>query len=249
MEVMHERVAGLDVHKAKIVACVRIMSEGKVKRECRTFETSTTGLEALLDCLTASDCTHVAMEATGVYWKPVWNILSDGAFELIVANAAHIKNVPGRKTDVNDATWIADLVACGLIRASFVPDQTTQELRSLLRARKQLGREQTRHVQRIQKTLAEANIQLDSVLSDIMGASGRRIIEAMIAGVRNPHKLAALADWRIKAAPKVLYDALHGRLTDYHRFMLELYLGQHDALSQAIAQNRRRGRRSHRADG
>jgi len=141
MEVMHERVAGLDVHKAMIVACVRVMSEGKVKRECRTFETSTAGLEALLDWLTASGCTHVAMEATGVYWKPVWNILSDGAFELIVANAAHIKNVPGRKTDVNDATWIADLVACGLIRASFVPDETIQELRSLLRARKQLTRD------------------------------------------------------------------------------------------------------------
>ena len=228
-------VAGLDVHKAKIVACVRIMSEGKVKRECRTFETSTTGLEALLDWLTASGCRHVAMEATGVYWKPVWNILSDGAFELIVANAAHIKTVPGRKTDVNDATWIADLLACGLIRASFVPDQTIQELRSLLRARKQLTREQTSHIQRIQKTLEEANIKLDSVISDIMGVSGRRMIEAMIAGVRNPHKLAALADRRIKAAPKVLYDALHGRLTDYHRFMLELYLGQHDALSQAIA--------------
>ncbi len=235
MEVMHERVAGLDVHKAMIVACVRIMSEGKVKREGRTFETSTAGLEALLDWLTASDCTHVAMEATGVYWKPVWNILSDGAFELIVANAAHIKNVPGRKTDVNDATWIADLVACGLIRASFVPDETIQELRSLLRARKQLTREQTSHIQRIQKTLEEANIKLDSVISDIMGVSGRRMIEAMIAGVRNPHKLAALADRRIKAAPKVLHDALHGRQTDHHRFMLELYLGQHDALSQAIA--------------
>jgi transposase len=113
MEVMHERVAGLDVRKAMIVACVPIMSEGKVKRECRTFETSTAGLEALLDWLTALGCTHVAMEATGVYWKPVWNILSDGAFELIVANAAHIKNVPGRKTDVNDATWIADLLPAG----------------------------------------------------------------------------------------------------------------------------------------
>ena len=112
MEVMHERVAGLDVHKAMIVACVRIMSAGKIHRECRTFETSMTSLEALLEWLMASGCTHVAMEATGVYWKPVWNILSDGAFKLIVANAAHIKNVPGRKTDVNDATWIADLLAC-----------------------------------------------------------------------------------------------------------------------------------------
>ena len=235
MEVMHERVAGLDVHKTMIVACVRIMAEGKIKRECRTFETSTAGLEALLDWLTASRCTHVAMEATGVYWKPVWNILSDGAFELIVANAAHIKNVPGRKTDVNDAMWIADLVACGLIRPSFVPAEAMQELRSLLRARKQLSREQTSHIQRIQKTLEEANIKLDSVISDIMGLSGRRMIEAMIAGVRNPHKLAALADRRIKASPKVLYDALHGRLTDHHRFMLELYLGQYDALSRAIA--------------
>src|SRR3984885_10036141 len=235
MEIMHERVGGLDVHKTMIVACVRLMSGGKVDREGREFETPTRDLLALLNWLTQSGCTHVAMEATGVYWKPVWNILCDGAFELILANAAHIKNVPGRKTDVNDATWIADLVACGLIRASFVPDETIQELRSLLRARKQLTREQTSHIQRIQKTLEEANIKLDSVISDIMGVSGRRMIEAMIAGVRNPHKLAALADRRIKAAPKVLHDALHGRLTDHHRFMLELYLGQHDALSQAIA--------------
>jgi transposase len=209
--------------------------EGKIKRECQTFETSTASLTALLDWLTASGCTHVAMEATGVYWKPVWNILSDGAFALIVANAAHIKNVPGRKTDVNDAMWIADLVACGLIRPSFVPNEAMQELRSLLRARKQLSREQTSHIQRIQKTLEEANIKLDSVISDIMGLSGRRMIEAMIAGISNPQQLATLADRRVKASPKVLYDALHGRLTDHHRFMLELYLGQHDALSQAIA--------------
>ena len=235
MEVMHERVAGLDVHKAMIVACVRIMAGGKISRECRTFETSTAGLEALLGWLTQSGCTHVAMEATGVYWKPVWNILSDGEFELIVANAAHIKNVPGRKTDVNDAMWIADLVACGLIKASFVPEQEIQELRSLLRARKQLTREQTSHIQRIQKTLEEANIKLDSVISDILGVSGRRMIEAMIAGVRSPLRLAELADRRLKVSPKALYDALHGRLTDHHRFMLELYLGQHDALSGAIA--------------
>lgn len=235
MEVMHERVSGLDVHKAMIVACVRLIVGGKVSRECRTFETSTAGLEALLGWLTESGCTHVAMEATGVYWKPVWNILSDGAFELIVANAAHIKNVPGRKTDVNDAMWIADLVACGLIRASFVPEREIQELRSLLRARKQLTREQTSHIQRMQKTLEEANIKLDSVISDILGVSGRRMIEAMIAGVRNPFKLAELADRRIKASPKALYDALHGRLTDHHRFMLKLYLGQHDSLSEAMA--------------
>jgi transposase len=234
MELMHERVAGLDVHKAMIVGCVRIMAGGGIERECRTFETTTVGLEALLHWLTASGCTHVAMEATGVYWKPVWNILSDGAFELIVANAAHIKDVPGRKTDVNDAMWIADLVACGLVKASFVPEEEIQELRSMLRARKQLTREPTSHIQRIQKTLEEANIKLDSVISDILGVSGRRMIEAMIAGVRNPQKLAALADRRIKASPKVLYDALHGRLTDYHRFMLQLHLEQHEAMSQAI---------------
>jgi transposase len=236
MDVMHERVAGLDVHKAMIVACVRLMEGGKVSRECRTFETTTAGLLALLAWLSESGCTHVAMEATGVYWKPVWNILSDGDFELMVANAAHIKNVPGRKTDVNDAMWIADLVACGLIKASFVPEQEIQELRSLLRARKQLTREQASHIQRIQKTLEEANIKLDTVISDIMGVSGRRMIEAMIEGVRNPFKLAELADRRIKAEPKALYDALHGRLTEHHRFMLRLYLGQYDSLAAAIVE-------------
>jgi transposase len=234
MEVMHERVAGLDVHKDAVVACVRIMAGGKALRECRTFETTTDGLKSLLAWLTETGCTHVAMEATGVYWKPVWNILSDGKFELILANAAHIKNVPGRKTDINDAMWIADLAACGLIKASFVPDEAIQELRSLLRARKQLVREQVSHVQRIQKTLEEANIKLDSVISDVMGASGRRMIEAMIGGVRDPRKLAALASGRIKAKPKALYDALHGRLTDHHRFMLRLHLGQYDALASSI---------------
>jgi transposase len=234
MEVMHERVAGLDVHKAAVVACVRVMRGRKASRECRTFETTTAGLEALLAWLTECGCTHVAMEATGVYWKPVWNILSDGKFELILANAAHIKNVPGRKTDMNDAMWIADLVTCGLIRSSFVPEEETQNLRALTRTRKQLVREQTSHVQRIQKTLEEANIKLDSVISDIMGLSGRRMIEAMIAGVRNPRKLAELADRRIKASPKALYDALHGRLTDHHRFMLRLHLGQYDALASSI---------------
>jgi transposase len=174
------------------------------------------------------------MEATGVYWMPVWKILGQGDFELVVANAAHIKNVPGRKTDMNDAMWIADLLACGLIKASFVPPEETQELRSLTRTRKQLVREQTRHAQRIQKTLAEANIKLDSVLSDPMGASGRRIIEAMIAGVRQPGKLADLASKQIKATPKALYDALHGRLTDHHRFLLELHLRQWDGLDATI---------------
>ena len=235
MEVMHERVAGLDVHKETVVACVRVMvGGGRPKRECRTFATTTEGLLNLLEWLTATRCSHVAMEATGVYWTPVWKILSDGDFELIVANAAHIKQVPGRKTDMNDATWIADLLACGLIRASFVPEEEIQELRSLMRTRKQLVREQTRHVQRLQKTLEEANIKLDSVVSDIMGVSGRRMIEAMIGGERNPQRLAALADRGLKASPKQLYDALHGRLREHHRFLLKLHLTQWDALDATI---------------
>jgi transposase len=234
MEVMHDRVAGLDVHKETVVACVRIMKGRKASRECRTFGATTKELEALRTWLTEFGCTHVAMEATGVYWKPVWNILSDGKFELILANAAHIKNVPGRKTDMNDAMWIADLAACGLIRASFVPEEELLNLRSLTRNRKQLVREQVKRVPRIQKTLEEANIKLDSVISDILGVSGRRIIEAMISGERNPGKLAALASQRIKASPKALYDALHGRLTGHHRFMLRFNLDQYDALASSI---------------
>ena len=249
MEIMHERVAGLDVHKATIVACVRLGAGRKVRRECRTFETTTDGLLALLAWLVECRCSHVAMEATGVYWMPVWKILSEGDFALIVANAAHIKNVPGRKTDFNDAMWIADLLACGLIKASFVPEEDMQELRSLLRTRKQLIREQTRHVQRIQKTLAEANIKLDSVLSDIMGASGRRIIEAMIEGVRQPRKLADLASKQIKATPKELYDALHGRLTDHHRFLLKLHLKQWDRLGGDDPGNRSGSRGADRTHG
>jgi transposase len=234
MDTLYERVAGLDVHKDMIVACVRLMAGSRAKRECRTFGTTTAELEGLLAWLRESGVGHVAMEATGVYWKPVWNILSEGEFELIVANAAHIKNVPGRKTDVNDATWIADLLACGLIKASFVPEEAFQQLRSLLRARRQLLGEQTRHTQRIQKTLEEANIKLDSVISDVLGVSGRRMIEAMIQGVRSPARLAELADRRLKATPKQLYDALHGRLTDHHRFMLRLHLDQYDALAAAV---------------
>jgi transposase len=227
-------VAGLDVHKDTVVACVRIMVDGKAQRECRTFAASTEQLTALRRWLEESGCTHAAMEATGVYWMPVFRILGEGAFELIVANAAHIKNVPGRKTDMNDAMWIADLLACGLIKGSFIPDEKVQELRALTRTRKQLVREQTRHVQRIDKTLAEANIKLGSVISDIMGASGRRIIQAMIDGVRQPNKLAELAGKQLKASPKELYDALHGRLTDHHRFLLALHLQQWDGLDETV---------------
>ena len=233
MEVLYPHCAGLDIHKDSVTACVRHMVDGVVKREVRTFDTTTKGLLALADWLAAEQCTHVAMEATGVYWKPVWHILGDGDFELVLANAKHVKNVPGRKTDVNDATWLADLLAHGLIRGSFVPDAETQVLRNLLRTRKQLVREKTSHVQRVQKMLEDANIKLASEISEIIGLPGRRMIEAMINGVRDPWKLAELAHQRIKATRKQLYDALHGRLTDHHRFMLRLHLRQYDALEDA----------------
>jgi transposase len=236
MEVLYPNCAGLDVHKEAVVACSRRVIAGKVVREVRTFKTTTSDLLALSEWLGSLGCTHIVMEATGVYWKPVWNILSDGDFKLILANAAHVKNVPGRKTDVNDATWLADLLAHGLIRGSFVPDTQTQEQRGLLRTRKQLTRERTSHVQRLQKTLEEANIKLDSVISDIIGTSGRAMIEALIAGETNPAKLAALADRRIKAPPATLAEALRGRVTKHHRFLLRLHLEQIDALDRAIAE-------------
>ena len=236
MEVLHPNCAGLDVHKETVVACSRRVIAGKVVREVRTFKTTTTDLLALSEWLGTLGCTQIVMEATGVYWKPVWNILSDGDFELILANAAHVKNVPGRKTDVNDATWLADLLAHGLIRASFVPDRPTQEQRGLLRTRKQLTRERTSHVQRLQKTLEEANIKLDSVITDIIGTSGRAMIEALIAGETDPAKLAGLADRRIKASPETLREALRGHVTKHHRFLLRLHLEQIDTFDRAIAE-------------
>src|SRR5229473_1390230 len=211
------------------------MVNGAVRREVQTFKTTTKDLLALSEWLAGEGCTHIAMEATGVYWKPVWHVLSDGDFALVLANAAHVKNVPGRKTDVSDAAWLAELLAHGLIRASFVPDAQTQEMRNLLRTRKQLVREQSSHVLRVQKTLEDANIKLDSVLTDLMGKSGRAIIEALIAGETNPVKLAGLADRRVKASPEELREALRGRVTKHHRFLLRLHLNQIDALDAAMA--------------
>src|SRR5271165_6133865 len=232
MEVLHPHCAGLDVHKDSVVACVRHMVDGDVKREVRSFTTTTKGLMAFSEWLSVEGCTHIVMEATGVYWKPVWHILSDGEFELVLANAAHVKNVPGRKTDVSDATWLAELLAHGLVRGSFVPDQQTQEMRNLLRSRKQFVRERTSHVQRLQKTLEDANIKLDSVISDIVGLSGRRMIEALIAGQTDPQ---ALAHGRIRATAAELEAALRGRVTAHHRFMLRLHLNHLDAVDAAIA--------------
>ena len=236
MEVLHPRCCGLDVHKETVVACVRLVIDGKTVKEVRTFSTTTASLIALSEWLAEAKCTHVAMEATGVYWKPVWHILSDESFELVLANAAHIKNVPGRKTDVKDADWISDLLAHGLIRPSFVPDPQTQEMRTFLRTRKQFVREKSSHILRIQKTLEDANIKLDSVITDIMGLSGRKMIEALIAGEKDPAKLAQLADRRVRASQQTLREALCGRVTNSHRFLLRLHLGHIDALDAAIAE-------------
>ena len=217
MEVLYPRCAGLDVHKATVVAAVRLVAGGKVAREVRTFATTTAGLLALAAWLGENGCTHVAMEATGVYWKPVWHVLAEGGFDLVLANAAQVKNVPGRKTDVNDATWLAELLAHGLVRASFVPDAPTQELRSLLRTRKQLVRERASHVLRLQKTLEDANVKLDAVLADLLGRSGRAMLEALVAGETDPEKLAAFAHPRLAATPERLREALRGRVTAHHR--------------------------------
>lgn len=234
MELLHERCAGLDVHKDTVVACVRRVQGGQIEQEVRTFKTMTSELLALATWLDGHGVRHVAMEATGVYWKPVWHILSDGEFDLVLANAASVKNVPGRKSDVNDAQWISDLAAHGLIRGSFVPDGQTQDMRGLLRTRKQMTRERSSHTLRIQKVLEDANIKLASAISDILGVSGRRMIEAMVAGESGPATLAALADRRIKASPQELREALRGRITNHHRFLLGLHLEHIDAIDRGL---------------
>jgi transposase len=234
MEVLYPRCAGLDVHAKTVVACVRIASGATVTYEHRTVSTTTRGLLDLVDWLTARAVTHVAMEATGVYWKPVWHVL-EGHATLVLANAMHIRNIPGRKSDTNDATWISDLLALGLIRSSFVPPAPIQELRDLTRTRKQLVREITRHTQRMQKTLEDANVKLTEVISDILGTTGRAILKALVAGETDPERLADLTAGRLKATRAELVAALHGRVTPHHRFMLNLHLTQIAALDTAVA--------------
>ena len=233
MQTLHKRCAGLDVHKKEVVACLRLVARNKASHEVRRFPTTTRGLIELAEWLEAAKCTHVAMEATGVYWKPVWHIL-EGRFQLILANAAHIKGVPGRKSDTNDAAWIAGLLAHGLIRASFVPPQPIQELRDLTRTRKQLTREIVQHTQRIQAVLEEANIKLSSALTDILGVSGRRILKAIVAGETGPDRLPALGSPRLAASRSALSDALHGRVRDHHRFLVGQHLKTIEHLEQAI---------------
>jgi transposase len=233
MEVLYPRCAGLDVHQQTVVACVRLASGPAVHTEVRTFGTTTAELLALAEWLATHGCTHAAMESTGVYWKPIWHVL-EGQVDLILANALQIRSVPGRKSDVNDAMWIADLLAHGLIRSSFVPPAPIYELRDLTRTRKQLVREISQHTLRLQKVLEDANLKLTSVLSDILGMSGRAMLEAIIDGERDPERLADLSQGRLKASRPAVIAALHGRATPHHRFLLRLHLTHIATLEDAV---------------
>jgi transposase len=235
MEVLHSRCAGLDVHRDTVVACARVAQNRAVEHHVETFGTTTSELERLSCWLAGYAVTQVAMEATGVYWKPVWAVLAE-AFELVLANAMHVRNVPGRKTDTNDAAWLADLLAHGLIRSSFVPPMSIQALRDLTRTRKQLTREKVAHVERIDKTLQAANVKLGSVLSDIIGASGRAILDALAAGESAPERLADQVRIRIRASRAQVVEVLRGRMSDHQRLLLRIHLRQIDAIDLAIAE-------------
>jgi transposase len=239
MDTLHPCCAGLDVHKETVVACVRRVSGGQVRQQVRTFRTETSGLLALADWLTDQRVTHAAMESTGVYWKPVWNIL-EGLCELLLANAEHIKQVPGRKTDVKDAAWIAELLQHGLLRPSFVPDRPVRDLRDLTRQRVQLVRQKVQVANRIQKTLEDANIKLASVASDVLGASGRDMLRAIVKGERDPVVLAELARQRLRAKIPQLQEALLGEVTEHHRFLLGMLLEQVELLEGHIGRLTRR---------
>jgi len=236
MQVVYERCAGLDVHKKSVVAC-RIVPDGtgSWQTETRTFKTMTSDLLALADWLREAGVTHVAMESTGVYWKPVYNIL-DGQFEVLLVNAKHIKFVPGRKTDVKDAQWIAELLQHGLLKASFVPDVAQRELRELTRYRRHLIQERTREINRVHKVLEDANLKLSSVASDIMGVSGREMLSAIIAGKDDPEALAQLAKARLRNKIDELEQALSGRIRESHRLLLRLHLEHIDDLNAKLEQ-------------
>jgi len=234
MDVVYERCCGLDVHKTSVVACLLISrSAGEPVRTVRTFGTMTGDLLALADWLAAAGCTHVAMESTGVYWKPLWNLLEDG-FELLLVNPRHIKAVPGRKTDVTDAEWIADLLRHGLLRASYVPNRPQRELRELTRYRTSLVRERTAAANRLQKTLEGANIKLASVATDILGKSGREILAALVAGETDGATLAQLAQGRLREKLPQLEQALVGCIGPHQRFLVAEHLAHIDFLEAAI---------------
>jgi transposase len=228
MEVVYPCCCGLDVHKASITACVLWADRGRARREKRRFGTFTRDLLELGDWLRACGVTHVAMEATGVYWKPVWNVLDGDVTEVLLINAQHIKAVPGRKTDQKDAEWIAELLQHGLLRGSFVPPQPTRELRDLTRYRVSLTQECNRIANRIQKVLEDANLKLASVATDALGASGRAMLRAIIAGETNVDVLADLAKGLLRNKIPALREALAGRVTEHHRFMLRELLDDLD---------------------
>jgi len=234
MEILYSNCAGLDVHKKTVKACLLTqMSHGQPHKEFRTYFTTTEELLKLSDWLKEQGCTHVAFEATGVYWKPVFNLL-EGSFELLVVNAHHIKAVPGRKTDTKDAEWIADLLQHGLLKASFIPSAPQRELRDLTRYRVRLTEEKAREVNRVQKTLEDTNLKLGDVVSDIMGKAARMILHALADGETDPARLAALAVGRVHASQEQLEAALTGHVTDHHRFLLQEHLTQIHHLEQAI---------------
>ncbi len=234
MEVLYPRCCGVDVHKKQVVACLLTPGPAATPhKEIRTFGTTTNELLRLADWLRGEGCTHLAMESTGVYWKPVYN-LCEGLFAVIVANAQHIKAVPGRKTDVRDAEWIAELLRHGLLRPSYIPPAPQQELRELVRYRTTLLRERAAEVNRIQKTLEGANIKLASVASDVLGLSGRAMLDAIVDGEGDPALLAALARGKLRDKRPALEQALTGRVRPHHRFLLAEQLCHIDALEESI---------------
>lgn len=234
METLHHICAGLDIHKDSVVACVRTQHGRDVTTATATFGKTTDELVRLFDWLAEADVTDVVMESTGVYWRPVWKVLL-GGFELNLANAHEVKNVPGRKSDVKDAQWLAELMAHGLLRPSFVPDQDQQELRELMRTTRQLARERARHKQRIHKILESCNIKLASVVTDVLGKSGRAIIESIANGEIDPVKLADLAQGSVRATKWLLLTkALRGSVRPHDRFMLKSELRMYDAVQTEI---------------
>ena len=233
MEVIYKRCCGLDVHKETVVACILIREGDKVVKEVQTFLTMTVDLVVLHDWLKAHQVTHVAMESTGIYWRPVFNLLEED-FTVLLVNAAHIKTVPGRKTDVKDCEWIADLLSHGLLRGSFIPPEPIRDLRDLTRYRKTLTDERVREVNRLQKFLEAANIKLSSVATDVMGVSGRAMLEALVSGSTDPQVLSELAKGRLRKKLPELRKALQGRFRPHHRFMVAEILTHLDFLDEAI---------------
>lgn len=237
MEILYERCAGLDIGKDEVVACIRVPDGAAGRRqEVRTFGTFTRQLEALAEWLAAEGVREVVMEATGQYWKPVWYVLEEHAFELLLVNARHVKILPGRKTDVGDAAWLAELLEHGLLRGSFVPPAAIRELRDLTRYRKRLIQTHTSEAQRIAKTLQDAGIRLDSVASDVLGVSGRAMLGALIAGERDPHVLAELARGRLRTKLPELREALHGRFSAHHALLIRLALEHVAQLDRSIGE-------------